>query len=72
MSVRRLVTTYQTVQKFLAGSRSTTLANFGNSCAINSDGTRMIVGAQILKITGGRTTVPSTYTHTAMENGMME
>ena len=36
---------YQTVQKFTAGSRSTTLANFGNSCAINSDGTRMIVGA---------------------------
>jgi hypothetical protein len=37
--------TYQTVQKITAGSRSTTNANFGNSCAINSDGTRMIVGA---------------------------
>jgi hypothetical protein len=36
---------YQTVQKFTAGSRSTTNANFGHSCAINSDGTRMIVGA---------------------------
>ena len=37
--------TYQTVQKITAGSRSTSNSLFGHSCAINSDGTRMIVGA---------------------------
>ncbi len=35
---------YQTVKKIIAGSRTTTNSNFGQSCAINSDGTRMIVG----------------------------
>ena len=37
---------YQTVQKITAGSRSTTNSLFGGSCAINSDGTRMIIGAR--------------------------
>ena len=67
---------YQTVKKITAdedgrNSRSTTDSNFGSAVAINSDGTRMIVGALNEDLTSGNYGAAYIYTYSngSWDNG---